>query len=296
MVASTQETIGSEHRTILIFGAGRPLADRLAYYLSHYAEERNKAVTVIQAAAGDVNDMEWVQGQIWGTYTTEKGTQRPTLVINAHYSDDIKRLESSIEYAFRTNTHSAANIAIAARSAEIHMVQISTDQVFRCNKGPYESTDEPMPINMFGVSMVYAERAVAALYPTGTSVIRLSGLYGKENLTLREHPDAARDPRLHPTFIGEAAFLISRNIVESPQMILGQNIIHCSTISEPISWFQLFDDAGKQPTLVESFGGPRVGSEGGLTPTKGWVLPQDYQKGFNEYLHEIEHQNFVSYW
>jgi dTDP-4-dehydrorhamnose reductase len=294
-VTSAVEQVG-EHRTILVFGTGRPLADRLAYYLRHYAEERNKAVTVIQAAAGDVNDMEWVQGQIWGFYTTEKGTQRPTLVINAHYSDDIRRLETSVEYAFRTNTHSAANIAIAARSAEIPLVQISTDQVFRCDRGPYESTDEPMPINMFGVSMVFAERAVAALYPAGTSVIRLSSLYGKENLTLGEHPDAERDMRFHPTFIGEAAFLISRNIIESPQMLALNRAIHCVTISEPISWFQLFDDAGKQPTPIKSFGGPRIGREGGLIPTKGWVLPQDYQKGFNEYLHEVEHKNFVSYW
>lgn len=293
------------HRTILIFGTGRPVADRLAYYLRHYAEERKKPITVVQATAGDPNDMEWVQSQIWGTYTTEKGTQRPTMVINAHYTDDVNRLTASPEYAFRTNTHPAANIAIAARSADVPMIQISTDQVFRGNKGPYAVDDEPMPVNMFGISMVHAERAVTALYPTewrggpdrnGVSIVRLSWLYGKDTdmSPAGEGIDAEPDVTFHPTFIGEATFLIARNIVESSQVV-GHSIIHCSTITEPTSWYRLLTDAGKHPRPIKRFGGP-IGPKAGLIPSKGWVLPQDYQKGFNEFMHEIEHDSFVSYW
>ncbi len=297
----------TKHRTVLVFGTGLPLADRISYYLEHYAEEHNKAVTVIQAT-GDVTSMESIQEQVWGLYTSDKGSQRPTLVINAHYSDMYARLQTAPDYAFRTNTHTAANIAIAARGANIPMVQISTDQVFRGNKGPYLITDEPMPINMYGISMVYAERAVATLYPmelrgrelpTGASILRLSWIYGPNTgTTLAGGDDKApmfNDLFFNPTFVGEAAFLIARNIIESPQS-LSQPIIHCSSKTEPISWWQLFQDAGKHPQANQTPNDVRIGQRMGLIPTQGWVLPQDYQKGFKEYMHEIEHDKFVSYW
>ena len=84
----------TKHRTVLVFGTGLPLADRISYYLEHYAEEHNKAVTVIQAT-GDVTSMESIQEQVWGLYTSDKGSQRPTLVINAHYSDMYARLQTA---------------------------------------------------------------------------------------------------------------------------------------------------------------------------------------------------------
>jgi dTDP-4-dehydrorhamnose reductase len=240
--------------------------------------------------------------------------------VNAHQKTSLERLESSPEYAFRANTHPAANLAIAARGADIPMVQISSDQVFRGNKGPYKALDDVQPLNMYGVSMLYAERAVEELYPvawrghqypTGATVVRLPALYGRKIDSAPQYALDYKDAQVRqdlyvtPAFVGEAAFLIARNIVESPQTLATQ-YVHCSPPSEPISWYDLIRAGAPELHITgvsvnsmnpRSIRSVRIGEKGGLVPTKGWVLPQDYTKGFGEFMWEHERPGeFVNYW
>lgn len=297
--------------TILVYGTDYPLGRRLLYYLENYAKEAQKPLTVV--AGTNPADMECVQTEVWEYYTTQNGTDRPGLVINAHVSTNLARLEADPEWAFTVNTIPAANIALAARSAGIPMIQISTDHVFRGNAGPYDSEDQPHPINMFGVSMYYAEQAVVGFYPVqwrgttlprGASVIRLSELYGKEIETIpqmvtawpNQTLDVAHDLKFSPTFIAEAAFLIARNLIQSPQT-LARQFIHLASPSEPISWLELLEPSGVklQAKAYEPFT-LRVGKNLGLKPTKGWALSSDFQKGMKEFYLESQQNNWIRYW
>ena len=299
-------------QTILVYGADMPLGRRLLYYLENYAREASKALTVV--AGTFPSSMEQVQKEMWESYTAQRGTSRPDLVINAHVVTDLDRLEADPEWAFIMNTISASNIALAARGAGIPMIQISTDHVFRGTSGPYDADDEPHPINMFGVSMWYAEQAVASFYPVkwrgdtlprGAAILRHSTLYGSEiesvpQMALAFPEQAAQvehDLTFSPTFIAEAAFLIARNLVQSPQT-LARQFIHLASTADPISWHDLLQPTGTKLQVVEHdpFATVRVGKSLGLKPTKGWALPSDYQKGVKEFLLESQQGSWVRYW
>lgn len=301
--------------TVLVYGADRPLGRRLVYYLEHYSKQVENAVTVVMGT--DPTDMETVQKEVWETYTTADGSQRPTLVANLHYSDDLRRLEADPEWAFTTNTIPASNIALAARGAGIPMIQISTDHVFKGSAGPYDPDDQPQPVNMFGASLWYAEQAVASFYPVisrdgepfyrGAAVIRVSSLYGGELTGGLPHTIGLIDAQAHslvrdltssPSFVGEVAFLLARNIIQSPQM-LARQFIHLAPAAAPTSWYDMLRPTELKITPVDHdpFTSPlRVGKRLGLTPTVGWVLPADYQKGLKEHFHEMETGSWVHYW
>lgn len=299
--------------TILLYGADMPLGRRLIFYLESFAAEANQPVTVV--AGTNPGDMEQVQKETWEQYTAQRGTARPTLVVNAHVVSDLQALETDPEWAFTMNTIPAVNIALAARGAGIPMVQISTDHVFRGSNGPYATEDQPHPVNMFGVSMYYAEQSVAALYPVewrgdqlprGAAILRTSYLYGAE---VETGPQVAlafpeqvavveHDLKFSPTFLGEAAFLISRNLIQSPQTFARQ-FIHMAAHTAPISWHDLLAPTGAKLEGVEYdpiTTGVRVGKSLGLIPTKGWALSSDYQKGVKEYMLEAQQQSWVRYW
>lgn len=299
--------------TILVYGTDYPLGRRLLYYLENYAKEAQKPLTIV--AGTNPADMRNVQTEMWERYTAHNGTARPGLVINAHVNTHLARLENDPQWAFTVNTIPAANIALAARSAGIPMIQISTDHVFRGTSGPYEAEDEPHPINMLGVSMWYAEQAVVGFYPVqwrgstiprGASVIRLSELYGKEIENVphmatafpTQIQEVAHDLKFSPTFIAEAAFLIARNLIQSPQT-LARQFIHLASPSEPISWHELLQPSGIKLTAKEYDPfqrAVRVGKNLGLKPTKGWVLASDFQKGMKEFYLESQQNSWIRYW
>jgi dTDP-4-dehydrorhamnose reductase len=164
--------------------------------------------------------------------------------------------------------------------------------------------------------MLQAEDAVTSVYPiewrggtipVGASVIRLSWLYGPEIQTAPMMVAQAQlqeqvysDLQFSPTFVGEAAFLIARNIIESPQT-LARTFIHAASPADPISWYDLLEPAGDKIGAVRYQDLPmaqsvNLGVYSGLTPTKGWFLPADYQKGLKEMQLEIEQNRWVHYW
>jgi dTDP-4-dehydrorhamnose reductase len=69
--------------------------------------------------------------------------------------------------------------AVARASSGRRLVHLSTDIVFRGDRGAYRESDEPDPINDYGRSKLEAERRVASLHPDAT-IVRTSLLYGGE--------------------------------------------------------------------------------------------------------------------
>lgn len=104
----------------------------------------------------------------------------PDFVINTAAFHKVEECEKNVELSFRINASAVLNLArICERHAAV-LVHFSTDYVYGgdiARQTPYEETDSPAPLNVYGVSKTAGELMV----PFSTSryyILRLSGLYG----------------------------------------------------------------------------------------------------------------------
>jgi dTDP-4-dehydrorhamnose reductase len=106
-----------------------------------------------------------------------------------------------------TNARGSAVVAEAA--AGRRLVHVSSDVVFRGDRGRYREEDEPGPVNEYGRSKAEAERLVAAADPDAT-IARTSLIYGgaepgpQERLA-REHTRFFVDELRSPVQVGDLA-------------------------------------------------------------------------------------------
>ena len=313
---------------VLIFG-GTPLANRLAYYIMAYSEVKDIATTVIRRELDSTTTLNIVQQNVWNTYVSD--TQgRTDLIINAHEEGRLKICETDPTVAWRTNTRHAAWIAYAARTANVPLIHWSSDHVFRGASGPYShdrETSSETPMNVYGVTKLYAEQFVQHLYPKrtlgqefdalnpGTTIVRTSGLYGADVpdslpaiLTHEEktasgtefhtHGIVRNKAKISPSFIGEVAFLFARNLLLSPQS-LNEPVIHIAPGWGVTTWAEYLHNLGCDISFQEvgerqkrDFAPnehlQRQGQLRGLTPTPGWFLPSDPQKSWTDFKSEYE--------
>jgi dTDP-4-dehydrorhamnose reductase len=103
----------------------------------------------------------------------------PDLIVDTHGISSIDYCESHKEEASRINVDGTRIIAENAKSSGAKYVFVSTDGVFDGEKkGPYTESDEPHPLNQYGMTKLLAERAVEAISPDHM-IIRTSTLFGK---------------------------------------------------------------------------------------------------------------------
>jgi dTDP-4-dehydrorhamnose reductase len=103
---------------------------------------------------------------------------RPALVVNTAAFHHLDRCEEDHASAYAANAIGARNVAEAAADAGAALIHISTDYVFDGAKGsPYEESDLPGPLNVYGASKLFGEYLVQAICPR-SFVVRTSGLYG----------------------------------------------------------------------------------------------------------------------
>jgi dTDP-4-dehydrorhamnose reductase len=87
----------------------------------------------------------------------------PELIFNAAAYTAVDLAESEPELAHAVNAAAPGQMAAWAAQHGAGLVHVSTDYVFDGRKGaPYLESDEPEPINRYGVSKLAGERAVAA--------------------------------------------------------------------------------------------------------------------------------------
>lgn len=103
---------------------------------------------------------------------------RPHVVINAAAMTDVDLCEEHAETAFLVNATSVAHLANAAKESGAFLIQVSTDYVFDGENGRYSETDEPHPINQYGLSKLKGEQAAMNLGEGGWCIARASVVYG----------------------------------------------------------------------------------------------------------------------
>jgi len=103
---------------------------------------------------------------------------KPDLVINSGAYTNVEGAEDNAAEAFRINEGGARIVAEATRAAGLPMVHISTDFVYDGEKRtPYETTDAPNPISVYGKSKLAGDVAVRAANPKHF-ILRTAWLYG----------------------------------------------------------------------------------------------------------------------
>lgn len=103
---------------------------------------------------------------------------RPGLIINAAAYTHVDNAEKQSEQAYAVNRDGVANLAEAARLADIPLVHISTDYVFSGEADkPYRETDPVAPTGIYGASKLAGEVAIQAALVRHV-IVRTSWVYG----------------------------------------------------------------------------------------------------------------------
>lgn len=103
----------------------------------------------------------------------------PDLVIHAAAMTDVDACARDPDAAFRVNALGTQNVALACQSAHAAMLYVSTNEVFDGTKeSPYLESDEPRPINPYGVSKLAGERYVQMLLDR-FYIVRTAWLYSR---------------------------------------------------------------------------------------------------------------------
>jgi len=102
----------------------------------------------------------------------------PQLVIHCAALTDTTRCEREPLLAQQVNGVGTLNVAEACRRVGATLVYISTNEVFDGRRAePYLESDEPSPVNAYGLSKLAGERAALTVAPAAY-VVRTSWLYG----------------------------------------------------------------------------------------------------------------------
>jgi len=104
---------------------------------------------------------------------------RPNVVVNTAAMHHVENCEREPQKAFAVNGLGARNLSLVSREIDAILMHVSTDYVFDgAKQSPYEETDAPRPLNVYGNTKLSGEHFVR-----GTSdkhfVLRTSAIYGK---------------------------------------------------------------------------------------------------------------------
>ena len=227
----------------LIAGAGGMLGHDLQLALA------GRDVRALTRADLDVTDAAAVDAAVAGV----------DVVINASAYTAVDNAETDEVAAYAINATGAENVARAAAATGAHMVQVSTDYVFRGDATTPYPEDAPLdPIGAYGRTKAAGERLVRAAHP-GAHIVRTAWLYGKNGgnfahtmlklAASRDTVSVVTDQIGQPTWTGDlAASIVALLDADAPA-----GIYH-GTNSGETSWFgfaqAVFETAGLDPARV----------------------------------------------
>ena len=136
------------------------------------------------------------------------------LIVNCAAFTQVDANETDQARAFRDNAQGPQSLALAARMCGATLLHVSTDYVFDGAKAePYDETDEPRPVSVYGRAKLAGERFVASTV-TEHFVVRTGYVFGGGDdylsgqlARLRAGEDAAgiEDRVGSPTFVAHLA-------------------------------------------------------------------------------------------
>jgi dTDP-4-dehydrorhamnose reductase/SAM-dependent methyltransferase len=103
----------------------------------------------------DINDYVSVVGII--------NDVQPDIIINAAAEIDNRKIEKFPNQAIRTNIIGAAYVSMACSKSKIRLVYISTDYIYKGDRGNYKESDEILPFNRYSWTKLGGESSVVCV-------------------------------------------------------------------------------------------------------------------------------------
>ena len=101
-------------------------------------------------------------------------------IVNCAAYTDVNKAEEEFELADEVNHLAVKNLGLIAKKHHIKLIHISTDYVFDGNSSiPYSEADATNPQNAYGISKLNGEKALLAINPKNSIIIRTSWLYSE---------------------------------------------------------------------------------------------------------------------
>lgn len=151
---------------ILVTGADGMLGQDLCPILEKY----NYNVIKTDIKTLDITDFDTAQTVI--------NAHSPDMIIHCAAYTNVDKAEEDFETAKLINASGTENIAKICALKNIPILYISTDYVFDGKKqAPYKPDDNPNPINNYGLTKFYGEKAILK-YCSKYFIVRTSWLYG----------------------------------------------------------------------------------------------------------------------
>jgi dTDP-4-dehydrorhamnose reductase len=101
-------------------------------------------------------------------------------MVNCAAYTDVNKAEEELELADEVNYLAVRNLGLIAKKHHIKLIHISTDYVFDGNSEiSYKETDATNPQNAYGISKLKGEKALLAINPKDSIIIRTSWLYSE---------------------------------------------------------------------------------------------------------------------
>jgi dTDP-4-dehydrorhamnose reductase len=105
---------------------------------------------------------------------------KPNAIINASAYTAVDLAESEEEKAVAINYSSVEKLSNYCKTRGIHFVHVSTDYVFKGDKGsPYLPDDKYDPVNIYGKTKMQGEQAIKESNADGSCILRTSWVYSE---------------------------------------------------------------------------------------------------------------------
>ena len=149
---------------ILVTGKG----GQLAWELEQSANNKHQLV-VLSSKELDISNADLVQQTI--------AKHQPDIVINAAAYTAVDKAETDKDRAYAVNEMGAKNLALACKDNGCRLLHVSTDFIFDGNKTtPYQTDDQPNPVNVYGASKLAGEQAIVQTLPDAV-IVRTAWVY-----------------------------------------------------------------------------------------------------------------------
>ena len=153
---------------LVVTGAGGGLGRAFLAQMPAHHE-----VHAFDRAALDIGDHDAVRQTI--------DPLRPDAIVNLAAFTKVDANEAEPARAFRDNAMGPQHLALSARTTGAVLLHISTDYVFDGAKGaPYDETDEPAPLSVYGRAKLEGERFVRSIAPA-SFIVRVGYVFGGGN-------------------------------------------------------------------------------------------------------------------
>jgi len=230
---------------ILLAGAAGQLGNELYPLLAEIGD-----VTAVDVDCHNSNAPSCLRVDLGnaGQLETLLNRSDPDLVVNAAAFTAVDRAEEDPELAFLVNARMPGRMARWASRNDRTMLHYSTDYVFDGRSGaPYQETDSPSPLNVYGESKLAGELAINASGCHGL-IIRTSWVYSghgsnfvlsmlrlaQQRLQLRVVDDQVGCPTWARNLARATRQLIDAGL-HGKQDFSGSIIHYCDR--DPVSWY-----------------------------------------------------------